>query len=368
MLIFIQNYSKMARREINVFNIAFLDLLSGALAAVLILFIVVPKLTAEAVETLEEFEKLELEVSEVKDKLEDLKKSIPKEIFEELEEKFEELEKEIDDLEKTVASLRKKMSELEAKLKKCEEDRAALEKRVEELEEEVEELKKENTTITEELKASELENEELKSEVKELKAEVTNAERALSLTKKLDIVFVMDCTSSMKDEIANLKANLVGIVRVLQKTVESVHIGFVAYRDHGDAYVTKEFPITDMGTGLGRLINFVNGLSAEGGGDDKEAVDEAMAEANALIWRGEGVKQVMVVIGDVSAHDEDIETCYRIARQFRARPTKSKVSTIYANEADTYANFFKSVASNGGGDFVKDKGRMMESILLSVMD
>lgn len=43
-----------ARREINVFNIAFLDLISGALGAVIILYVAVPKQEAE-VTNLEEF-------------------------------------------------------------------------------------------------------------------------------------------------------------------------------------------------------------------------------------------------------------------------------------------------------------------------
>ncbi len=39
------NLKLMARKEINVFGTSFLDLLSGALAAVIILFVIVPKLS-----------------------------------------------------------------------------------------------------------------------------------------------------------------------------------------------------------------------------------------------------------------------------------------------------------------------------------
>jgi hypothetical protein len=41
----------MQRREINIFSISFLDLLSGALGAVLILFIIIPKMTDELPQT-----------------------------------------------------------------------------------------------------------------------------------------------------------------------------------------------------------------------------------------------------------------------------------------------------------------------------
>ncbi|MCB0644939.1 MAG: hypothetical protein KDC44_25005, partial [Phaeodactylibacter sp.] len=99
----------MAKREVNIFNIAFLDLLSGALAAVLILFIVVPKMDVELVEEIEELHKLEVEVEEVKGMIEELKNSVPKEVLEDLERQFEDLEKKIAAAEETLAKLRKKV-------------------------------------------------------------------------------------------------------------------------------------------------------------------------------------------------------------------------------------------------------------------
>ena len=364
----------MARKEINIFNIAFLDLLSGALAAVLILFIVVPKLTSNEKVSITVDEVSE-RTSKIRDRYEDLKNSVPDEIYDNHKDKFEALEEEIDLLQKSVGDLRDRVEELEAEnaelkdqLSACEMTRDSLSERVIELETVVRNLETENARLDSTVVDLRDKNEELDAEIRELRERVTNAERALAITKRLDIVFVLDCTSSMEDEINDLKANLVGIVRILQRTVESIHIGFVAYRDEGDDFITKPFPITDVeGSGLNRLIEFVNSLEAAGGGDDQEAVDIAMREARDLIWRNE-VKQVMVVIGDVSAHNDDIETCYDIATNFRARPTTSKVSSVYANSEDGYAFFFRNIANRGGGEFVRDKGRMMESILISVMD
>ena len=44
----------MARKEINIFGTSFLDLLSGALGAVIILFIIVPKMSVQQQEALQE--------------------------------------------------------------------------------------------------------------------------------------------------------------------------------------------------------------------------------------------------------------------------------------------------------------------------
>ena len=358
----------MAKREVNIFNIAFLDLLSGALAAVLILFIVVPKMDVELVEEIEELRKLELEVDEVKDMVEELKNSVPKDVLEDLEKKFDALENKIAEMEETISKLRKKIEDLEEENRELKAKVIELEERIKELEAQLAKCETEKAELEAENSRMMAEIDDLKRTNKELEQRAENAERALSITKKLDIVFVMDCTSSMKDEIEDLKANLVGIVRILQRTVESVHIGFIAFRDIGDEYVTKPFSITDTESGgLNRLITFVNGLSAAGGGDDEEAVQIAMREADGLNWRS-GVKQVMVIIGDAAAHAEDVSTCNAIATSFNARPGEAKVSVVYAAESDKYVDFFQKIASLGGGEFVKDKGRMMESILLSVMD
>ena len=48
----------MQRKEINIFSISFLDLLSGALGAVLILFIIIPKMTFEQQDAISQLEEL----------------------------------------------------------------------------------------------------------------------------------------------------------------------------------------------------------------------------------------------------------------------------------------------------------------------
>ena len=55
----------MARKEINIFGTSFLDLLSGALAAVIILFIIVPKMTQENIDAIEKVKKIEAVVESI---------------------------------------------------------------------------------------------------------------------------------------------------------------------------------------------------------------------------------------------------------------------------------------------------------------
>jgi len=69
----------MARKEINVFNVSFLDLLSGALGAVLLLFIVIPKLDASIklkLEKLESIEQLEVDAKDIQTMMSKLEASV----------------------------------------------------------------------------------------------------------------------------------------------------------------------------------------------------------------------------------------------------------------------------------------------------
>lgn len=91
----------MKRKEINIFNIAFLDLLSGALGAVIILYVAVPKHKAE-IEKITEPTEARLHPSEV----EALKLPLIEKI-EELEASLEQTQQEKETLEQQVAALQK---------------------------------------------------------------------------------------------------------------------------------------------------------------------------------------------------------------------------------------------------------------------
>ncbi|MEO1050119.1 MAG: VWA domain-containing protein [Bacteroidota bacterium] len=134
----------MAKKEINVFSVSFLDLLSGALGAVLILYIIVPKLNIP-LEEFEEQKKLSAEVEKLGVTLEDIKTSIPSEIYdsiqsqmnriiqakEELEIKIENTKRQLaecladqQDNQNKIKALEKQVQSLEAQLRDCQQDLA----------------------------------------------------------------------------------------------------------------------------------------------------------------------------------------------------------------------------------------------------
>ena len=188
----------------------------------------------------------------------------------------------------------------------------------------------------------------------------------------LDLVFVMDTTGSMRHELADLQANLVGIIRVLSRLSSSLRIGFVAYRDQGEAYLTRVYPLQRMNEAhAAELVNFVKGLRADGGGDDPEAVDEGLKAALAMPWRADARARI-VVIGDAAVHAHRHEQTLGLAEQFRRSSPGPQaprtVAAIVTGNSPGFRTFFERLAAAGGGDLSDHQGQMIESVLLSVLD
>lgn len=188
----------------------------------------------------------------------------------------------------------------------------------------------------------------------------------------LDLVFVMDATGSMGDEIQDVQANLLGLIRVLDRLAPTLNVGFVAFKDRGDEYVARTFPLTPMrGGNLGRIQAFVERLEASGGGDYPEPVARALRLGVEMDWRASAEGRI-VVVGDAPSHSEDWAAAFDAAAAFaRSAPGDGysrRVSAIFTGRRSQGRQFFRRLADAGHGDFVMHRGEMMESVLLSVLD
>ena len=115
----------------------------------------------------------------------------------------------------------------------------------------------------------------------------------------LDVYFVLDATGSMGDEIDRLTATVDSVVERISGLdgQPDLRLGMTVYRDEGDAFVTRTFDFTDDPAAFRSALGEVR---ADGGGDNPEALDEALGAAmHEPTWRpaGEAV-QTMFVIAD----------------------------------------------------------------------
>lgn len=121
----------MKRKEINIFSMSFLDLLSGALGAVIILFIVVPKMDAKSKETQEVMDELNLEASQLAEMVERLENSVDSSIYKSTMEQ-------LNQVEESLAGAKQNMQELQNDLTESQAEYAEAQNRVGQLKKKVE--------------------------------------------------------------------------------------------------------------------------------------------------------------------------------------------------------------------------------------
>lgn len=92
---------------------------------------------------------------------------------------------------------------------------------------------------------------------------------------RLDVLFVIDTTGSMADEIQVVKDKVRDMVAKIAsgKPTPRARFGLVLYRDRGDEYVTRTTNLTEE---IDDLVKAIDQIQANGGGDYPESVVEAL--------------------------------------------------------------------------------------------
>lgn len=121
----------------------------------------------------------------------------------------------------------------------------------------------------------------------------------------LDLMFVVDTTGSMADELSYLQVELADVIEQVRDASGdqlAIRLSVNFYRDHGDEYVVRSFPFTtDITQALGQLA----AQAADGGGDFPEALDEAVADAiHGHQWSPDARARLLFVVFDAPPHDD----------------------------------------------------------------
>lgn len=170
----------------------------------------------------------------------------------------------------------------------------------------------------------------------------------------VEVVFALDTTGSMSGLIQGAKENIWSIARTMasaQPTPE-IRIGFVAYRDRGDQYVTQVVPLSsDLDQVYAKLMDF----EAGGGGDTPEAVNAALdASINQIGWsQNPNAYKVVFLVGDAPAHMD-----YRGERQYpelvqQAQNQGIVVNTILCGNNTQAQQQWSHMASLNQGQFFR---------------
>ena len=124
---------------------------------------------------------------------------------------------------------------------------------------------------------------------------------------KADVVFVVDATGSMKDDVQKLRNELIPRLLEELKSFKYVRLGLLLYRDYGDSFKYRSLPVrffnfTDDFEVFKRNLNSFK-INGKEGGDIPEAVYEGLYAALEFYeWNMKDAERKIILIGDAEPH------------------------------------------------------------------
>ncbi len=170
---------------------------------------------------------------------------------------------------------------------------------------------------------------------------------------RLDVLFLIDATGSMADEIHELQSNILSISSQIDALPSSpdVRYGMVTYRDRGDDYVTQVYEfvpdVEDFQTNLNRV-------SADGGGDTPESLNEGLHDAlREVEWRVEDTVSLIILVADAPPH-LDYEQDYDYSEEMvEAARLGIKIHPIASSGLSPQGEYiFRQIAQYTMGHFI----------------
>ncbi|MCR4316085.1 MAG: DUF4159 domain-containing protein [Planctomycetes bacterium] len=144
----------------------------------------------------------------------------------------------------------------------------------------------------------------------------------------LDIVFVIDCTESMQDELAIIQDRVRRMILVLEHETRSLRTGVSVFWTRSE----EQFRGVPWGVhptaNHEEVIDFISALYAHGGGE--ECIDTGLALAiREMEFRADAAK-VIILVGDEAEHSTTDEALFDLVAEARAKDIT--LHTISARE------------------------------------
>jgi Mg-chelatase subunit ChlD len=173
----------------------------------------------------------------------------------------------------------------------------------------------------------------------------------------VDLAIVIDCTASMSGEIADAQGGVDDLMRFVGDVSGGIRVGIVGYRDRREKFETVGWDFTssidDARANLWRL-------SAEGGGDKPELVDEGLELAVTKFHWNQAHRGVLVLVGDAPPHPGRGAACVTLAAHARRHGVTDQLGPDGIRGAGRRSfrrdrasiGFFPEIAAAGGGRVV----------------
>jgi len=169
---------------------------------------------------------------------------------------------------------------------------------------------------------------------------------------QVEVVFALDTTGSMEGLIDGAKRKIWSIANFISSAQPKpdVRIGLVAYRDVGDAYVTRFYDLSDD---LDGVFEKLASFRAEGGGDTPEHVAKALHDAvERTSWtQGDRVLKMIYLVGDAPPHTDYHDGFDYRTEARRAAQKGIKLNTILCGNDRDAELAWRQVAQLGRGEY-----------------
>lgn len=179
-----------------------------------------------------------------------------------------------------------------------------------------------------------------------------NANPGVNHAARIDVVFVLDTTGSMGGLIQAAKEKIWSIASTMAqaKPAPEIRMGLVAYRDRGDAYVTR---VVDLSSDLDSMYATLMDFQAAGGGDGPESVNQALADAvNKMSWSADKqTYKVVFLVGDAPPHMDYQDDVKYPQTLTLAKQKGIVVNAIQCGSASQTRHNWQQIAQLGSGDY-----------------
>lgn len=135
--------------------------------------------------------------------------------------------------------------------------------------------------------------------------------------EKLDVLFVIDLSGSMWDELDEVKDSIQDIMDDIKAEVPDSAFGVASFVDYPGYYSCCDYSAwygysgdyawnldIDITTDTSAVSSVVSGLALYSGGDGPQDYSRALYESQFVGWR-DGAKKVVIIFGDAPPHDCD---------------------------------------------------------------
>jgi len=174
----------------------------------------------------------------------------------------------------------------------------------------------------------------------------------------LDLMFMVDTTGSMGDELSYIQAELGHVIEQVRDEIGSqlqVRLSVNFYRDRGDEYVVRDFQFTSE---IDQALEQLGTQGAGGGGDTPEAVEEALANAvSDHTWSEAATARLLFFVLDAPPH-HDAARVQSLHDSTRAAAEQGvQIIPLAASGVDEQTEFLLrmlAISTNGTYTFLTD--------------